>query len=130
MEFPDGSCEGSKCPPERNRRTKGKDESPEEFSKKLGKPKAPEDDAIDKEMSESKKKVTENREIDLSGPQGNAYSLMAQAKQWGRQLEMDNINEIISDMKSGDYDHLLDVFEKHFGMIATLVNKPGEDEEY
>jgi hypothetical protein len=55
MEFPDGSCEGSRCPDDRNRRKKDKGDSPEKFSKELDKPKAPKDDALDKEMSEDKK---------------------------------------------------------------------------
>ena len=30
-------------------------------------------------------------------------------------------------MKHSDYDHLLDVFDREFGSIVTLINRPGED---
>lgn len=69
--------------------------------------------------------------IDLRGPQGNAFALMAQAERWARQLSMDPA-PIIEEMQAGDYENLLAVFEKYFP-VATLVGKPGdvdEDEEY
>ena len=60
--------------------------------------------------------------IDLTGPQGNAFSLMGTAKSLGRQLGMDNeeIKAIHSDMTSGDYEHLVEVFDEHFGEYVTL----------
>ena len=57
--------------------------------------------------------------IDLTGPDGNAYALMGYAKKYARQLEIDS-KPIIKDMMSGDYEHLLEVFEKHFGSFVTL----------
>ena len=58
-------------------------------------------------------------EIDLTGPEGNAYSLMGYAKKLARQLDIDS-KPIIEDMMSGDYEHLLEVFEEHFGSVVTL----------
>ena len=58
-------------------------------------------------------------EIDLTGPEGNAYSLMGYAKKFARQLDIDS-KPIIEDMMSGDYEHLLEVFEEHFGSVVTL----------
>ena len=58
-------------------------------------------------------------EIDLTGPEGNAYSLMGYAKKLARQLDIDS-RPIIEDMMSGDYEHLLEVFEEHFGSVVTL----------
>ena len=75
-----------------------------------------------------------SRTIDLSGPQGNAFYLLGTAQTWGKKLGLDT-DAILADMKSGDYEHLLEVFEEHFGMVVTLLNKPGdldfedEDEE-
>ena len=40
-------------------------------------------------------------------------------KKYARQLEIDP-NPIIEDMMSGDYEHLLEVFEEHFGSFVTL----------
>ena len=59
-------------------------------------------------------------EIDLNGTQGNAYFLMGTAQRLGKQLDLD-VDSIIEDMKSSDYEHLIKVFYKHFGMIIDLV---------
>ena len=58
-------------------------------------------------------------EIDLTGQEGNAYSLMGYAKKLARQLDIDS-KPIIEDMMSGDYEHLLEVFEEHFGSVVTV----------
>ena len=56
-------------------------------------------------------------QIDLAGPDGNAFVLMGMAQRWARQLEMTDkeIDAILVDMKSSSYEHLLEVLEKHFG---------------
>jgi hypothetical protein len=66
-------------------------------------------------------------EIDIDGPQGNAFSLMADANHIGRMLGMDKdeIDEVCKEMRSGDYDHLLHTFYIYFGDVATLI-KGGE----
>jgi hypothetical protein len=58
-------------------------------------------------------------EIDLSGPEGNAYVLMAYAQRYAKQLGMDH-NAIIKEMKSSDYENLVNTFEKYFGKFVTL----------
>lgn len=58
-------------------------------------------------------------EIDLTGPQGNAFYLMGTAKKLANQLGLDG-NQIMEEMKSGDYENLLQVFDKNFGSIVTL----------
>ena len=57
--------------------------------------------------------------IDLSGPDGHAFALMGYAKKFSRQLEL-NDNVIIQEMMAGDYENLLEVFQKHFGDYVTL----------
>ena len=64
-------------------------------------------------------KKTSGIEIDLTGPDGNAFVLMGMASKFSKQLGL-NKDEIISDMMSGNYEHLLEVFEKHFGDYVTL----------
>ena len=59
-------------------------------------------------------------EIDLTGPDGNAYVLMAYASTYAKQLGLDS-REIIEDMRSSDYEHLLEVFDSHFGSFVTLL---------
>jgi len=57
--------------------------------------------------------------IDLSGPDGNAYSLMAYATKFAQQLNLDG-NAIVTEMMTGDYENLLQVFDKHFGSYVIL----------
>ena len=67
-------------------------------------------------------------EINLQGPDGNAYALMAYAKSFGRQIGMSEeiVGKVIDKMTSGDYNNLLLVFEDYFGNVCKLINKPGE----
>ena len=58
-------------------------------------------------------------EIDLTGPQGNAFYLFGTAKNLAKQLDLDG-NEIMKEMMSGDYENLLQVFDENFGSIVTL----------
>jgi hypothetical protein len=68
------------------------------------------------------KKKTKGIEIDLTGPQGNAYYLLGLAKKWGKELDMSEnyINTMLEKMKSGDYENLIKVFDDEFGSIVTL----------
>ena len=56
---------------------------------------------------------------DLTGPDGNAYALMGMAKRYANQLGLD-AELIINDMKSGDYENLIQVFDDYFGEIVIL----------
>jgi len=58
-------------------------------------------------------------EIDLSGPDGNAFNLIAVAGSLAKQLYLDK-KQIQSEMMAGDYENLLKVFDKHFGEFVTL----------
>jgi|TARA_R110000744_G_C19271333_1_gene552523 hypothetical protein len=57
--------------------------------------------------------------IDLTGPDGNAFSLLAAASSLCKQLGY-HAEPVLDDMKSGDYENLLEVFDKHFGDFVTL----------
>ena len=57
--------------------------------------------------------------IDLTGPDGNAFALMAYAKRLAAQLGM-NYHVIIDEMKQGDYEHLVKTFDFHFGDYVIL----------
>ena len=57
--------------------------------------------------------------IDLTGPDGNAFALMGYARRLAKQLGLDS-EEIISNMMSGDYENLLEVFEENFGEFVIL----------
>ena len=58
-------------------------------------------------------------EIDLTGPQGNAFFLLGTATRFARQLGM-NEYEVLNEMKSGDYENLLEVFDKYFGDFVIM----------
>ena len=59
-------------------------------------------------------------EIDIGGPAGNAFAIMGAASKYAKQLGIDD-KPILDDMKSGDYEHLIEVFDKHFGEYVDLV---------
>ena len=58
-------------------------------------------------------------EIDLTGPDGNAFVLIGKASNLAKQLGLDK-DAIQKEMMSGDYEHLVSVFDKHFGEFVTL----------
>ena len=51
--------------------------------------------------------------IDLTGPEGNAFFLMGQANRYARQLGLYK-EVVINEMKSGDYENLVAVFDSYF----------------
>jgi hypothetical protein len=66
-------------------------------------------------------KTVEKIEVSLSGPEGNAFSLLALAKK----LSSDsfyNYEAIVDLMKSGDYDNLIKVFKLYFGDRVICID--------
>jgi len=57
--------------------------------------------------------------IDITGPDGNAFALMGYARRFCSDLGMDS-GPIITDMMSGDYENLLEVFDRNFGSFVVL----------
>lgn len=70
-------------------------------------------------MIRQKEKIRETIIIDLTGPDGNAFALMRYASRLAKQLGLDS-KEIIKEMKSGDYENLLQVFDREFGTFVIL----------
>lgn len=58
-------------------------------------------------------------ELDLTGPSGNAFALCGHARMLANKLGLDP-TPIFLDMTSSDYEHLLKVFEQHFGDYVIL----------
>ena len=58
-------------------------------------------------------------EIDLQGPEGNAFSLLAISKDLANKLDMD-WNMIYKEMTSSDYEWLLQVMDYHFGDFIIM----------
>ena len=67
-------------------------------------------------------KIQGKIKIDLSGPDGNAFMLLGRASSIGKQLGMskEEIQEILTEMKSSDYEHLIKVFDDNFGALVDL----------
>jgi hypothetical protein len=57
--------------------------------------------------------------IDLTGPDGNAFALLAYAKQFSKDLNK-SPEGLLKDMQSGDYEHLLKAFDDAFGDFVIL----------
>ena len=60
--------------------------------------------------------------IDLTGPDGNAFALLAYASKFGKQLgwDRDEIEIILREMRSSDYENLVNTFDKYFGEFIIL----------
>lgn len=69
-----------------------------------------------------KKPQTNRIEIDLTGPQGNAYFLLGTASKLGRELGWDreDIEILLRQMRRSDYENLVNTFDKYFGDFVTL----------
>jgi hypothetical protein len=61
-------------------------------------------------------------EIDLSGPEGNAFYLLSLADNLARQLGYDEFRRtcILEEMRLTTYEGLLYTFDREFGMLVTL----------
>ena len=60
--------------------------------------------------------------IDLTGPDGNAFALLAYASKFGKQLgwDRDEIEIILREMRNSDYENLINTFDKYFGKFVIL----------
>jgi hypothetical protein len=70
-------------------------------------------------MIQKKQERNEPIVIDLTGPDGNAFALMGYVQNFSRQLDIES-KPIIEEMMSGDYENLLQVFDRHFGDFVIL----------
>jgi len=71
------------------------------------------------------KSITEKNpliEIDLTGADGNAFALLAHAKRIGylMGLSEEEVEAVLKEMRSGDYENLIKVFEENFGDFVVL----------
>ena len=70
-------------------------------------------------MIKSKKQKSGVIEIDLTGPDGNAFVLIGIAGKLAKQLGKDK-SKIQNEMMSGDYEDLLGVMEREFGDLIVM----------
>jgi len=65
------------------------------------------------------KKPSNKIEIDLEGPQGNAFVLLGIARDLCRKLDLD-WDSIHSEMTSSDYENLVQVMDHYFGDFVIM----------
>lgn len=67
-------------------------------------------------------KQSKHIEIDLTGPEGNAFVLLGYARKFCKQLGYDKFKTdcIIEEMMLTDYEGLLHTFDREFGMFVTM----------
>ena len=70
-------------------------------------------------MIKDKLKGNGKIEIDLTGPDGNAYYILGVAKNLCNQVCVD-FKPIMEEMTSGDYENLIKVFDDKFGSVVTM----------
>ena len=58
--------------------------------------------------------------IDLTGPDGNAFALLGICRQIAKDLKID-WDPISKDATSDDYEHLLEVLQRHFGDYVDFI---------
>lgn len=70
-----------------------------------------------------RKADNQKRFIDIRGPEGNAYCILGTASDISKQLghSKSESEAIQNEMKSGDYENLISVFDKHYGDFIDIV---------
>ena len=78
-------------------------------------------------MIKDRKEMNPMIEIDLSGPEGNAFVLLAYASRLGKQMYgYEKTEEILEEMRLSTYELLILTFDKYFGSVVTLYRDGGE----
>ena len=71
-------------------------------------------------MTKQKEEQEGRIEIDLTGPDGNAFVVLGYATRYAKQLGLDG-KAITTEMMEGDYENLIQVFDKYFGEYVDLL---------
>lgn len=66
-------------------------------------------------------------ELDLDGPEGNAWVLLGHAHRICNQVGMD-FGKVEAEMTSGNYRHLVEVFDRYFGSAYEIILPSNWDE--
>ena len=64
--------------------------------------------------------------INLDGPDGNAFALMAYAKRFAKDMGQVSDEAILNLMMDGDYTNLVRTFDKYFGEYVILETRDEE----
>ena len=77
-------------------------------------------------MIKTKKKTEQTHiTIDLTGVGGNSFALLGLARRWARELGYSNAktDALMSDLRGGDYEHLINRFDEEFGHFVILLRE-------
>ena len=78
-------------------------------------------------MIKDRREMNPHIEIDLNGPEGNAFVLLAYASRLGKQMYgYEKTEEILEEMRLSTYELLILTFDKYFGSVVTLYRDGGE----
>jgi len=72
-----------------------------------------------RDMIKSKENKKVGIEIDLTGPDGNAFAILGLAKRLCREFDIP-FKPLMDKMTSGDYENLIKVFDDKFGSFVTM----------
>ena len=77
-------------------------------------------------MIKDRKEMKPQIEIDLNGPEGNAFVLLGYASRLGKQIYgYEKTEAILEEMKLSTYELLILTFDEYFGDIVTLYRDGG-----
>jgi len=82
-------------------------------------------------MIRDRKEMRPMIEIDLSGPEGNAFVLLGYASRLGKQIYgYEKTEAILEEMRLSTYELLILTFDKYFGTVVTLYRNGGQPTEW
>ena len=77
-------------------------------------------------MIKDRKEMNPMIEIDLSGPEGNAFVLLAYASRLGKRIYgYEKTEAILEEIRLSTYELLILIFDKYFGEVVTLYRNGG-----
>ena len=77
-------------------------------------------------MIKDRKEMNSHIEIDLSGPEGNAFVLLGYASRLGKRMYgYEKTEAILDEMRLSTYELLILTFDKYFGEVVTLYREGG-----
>ena len=82
-------------------------------------------------MIKDRREMNSQIEIDLNGPEGNAFVLLKYADTLGKRIYgHEKTEEILEEMRLSTYELLILTFDKYFGSIVTLYRDGGVPTEW
>lgn len=74
-------------------------------------------------MTIKKKQHSRKMVLDLTGPQGNAFCVLGNIQKLMKQLgyTKEDQKTIMDNLTSGDYEHLIETADKHFGEYIDFL---------